>query len=798
MPSRTWTTNDNNQADVDIALDRDADRGERRFPSLSHWGAFEAVVSEGRLIRCDPFKKDPAPSRMLKAMAEQVYSPLRVKRPAVRRGWLAAREGSDRSARGKEGYVEVSWDTALDLVAGELQRVRAQYGSQSLFGGSYGWSSAGRLHHARTLTHRFLYSGGGCIEQQGNYSWGAAQFLLPHVIGTYAPVSGRVTDWNSIIANTRLIIAFGGLALKNGDITSGGAGEHSMGKWLAEASGVGIKFVSVSPVRADTPESIHAEWIGVRPNTDTALMLGMAHTLLREGLHDVAFLAKYCEGFDVFAQYLLGKPDGVVKCAAWAETVTGVSHEVIADLARRAASSRSLITVAWSLQRGHHGEQPYWTAVTLAAMLGQIGLPGGGFAFGHGSMNGVGNPRGNFPGPEMSAGKNPLGRGIPVARLTDMLLSPGEDYAFNGKTLTYPDIRMVYWAGGNPFHHHQDLNRLMRAWEKPETIVVHESWWTPTARRADIVLPATTTLERNDIGGSSRDRFILAMHRAIAPVGEARNDFEIYRDLAARAGHEEAFSDGLDESAWLRRIYQGIVDKSAHQGLTLPGFDEFWQTGHIEFPAPAEHFVLFDAFRRDPVAHPLKTPSGKIEVFSETIAGFGYDDCPPHASWLPPKEWLGAQEAVLAPLHLITNQPGDKLHSQMDAGSVSLADKINGRAPIFLHPEDASARGIHDGDIVRVFNERGACLAGAVVTAGLVKQVVVMPTGAWFDPQSPALERHGNPNVLTMDTGTSQLAQAPSALSALVEVALWHDPVPEMMAHHQPEINVIAREGLVQ
>ncbi|MBK3843201.1 molybdopterin guanine dinucleotide-containing S/N-oxide reductase [Paraburkholderia aspalathi] len=762
--------------------------GETRVPSLSHWGAFEAVVENGRLIRCEPFRKDPAPSRLLNSMVEQVYSPLRVLRPAVRRGWLAQREGSDRTARGVDGYVEVSWDAALQLVADELQRVRTQYGTESLFGGSYGWSSAGRLHHARTLTHRFLYSGGGCVDQQGNYSWGAAQFLLPHVIGTYAPVSGRVTDWNNIIGHTRLIIAFGGLALKNGEITSGGAGEHSMGKWLNEAVQAGVEFVSVSPTRADTPDTINAEWIGVRPNTDTAMMLAMAHTLLVEGLHDAAFLARYCEGFDAFADYLLGKPDGVVKSSRWAEALTGVSHDVISGLARRVAATRSMITVAWSLQRGHHGEQPYWMAVTLAAMLGQIGLPGGGFAFGHGSMNGVGNPRGNFPGPEMSPGKNPLGRGIPVARLTDMLLSPGASYEFNGRTQTYPDIQMVYWAGGNPFHHHQDLNRLMRAWAKPQTIVVHDSWWTPTARRADIVLPATTTLERNDIGGSSRDRFVLAMHQAIPPVGFARNDFDIYSELAARAEHEAVFSDGLDEQGWLRRIYQGIATGCAKQGMTVPDFDAFWQTGHLEYPAPKEDFVLFEGFRRDPDAYPLNTPSGKIEIFSRTIAGFGYDDCPPHPAWLPPHEWLGATESAQWPLHLVTNQPADKLHSQMDAGKVSLADKVSGRAPVRINPEDAAARGIRNGDIVRVYNTRGACLAGAIVDPGLMANVVVMPTGAWFDPQGPSLERHGNPNVLTLDIGTSRLAQAPSALSALVDVALWAGPAPDMKAHQRPEI----------
>ena len=145
---------------------------------------------------------------------------------------------------------------------------------------------------------------------------------------------------------------------------------------------------------------------------------------------------------------------------------------------------------------------------------------------------------------------NPARSMIPVARIADMLLAPGESYAFNGRRYAYPDVRLVYWAGGNPFHHHQDLNRLRRAWQKPQTVIVHDSWWTATARHADIVLPATTPLERNDVGGSSRDSFVLAMHRAIDPVGGAKNDFDIFGALGPPPRlreriHRGARRDGL-------------------------------------------------------------------------------------------------------------------------------------------------------------------------------------------------------------------------------------------------------------
>lgn len=735
-----------------------------RHPSLAHWGAFSAVVEAGRVVDCEPFGADPSPSPMLGSIAEMLHSPLRIARPAIRKGWLAG----NRDREGDE-YIEVSWDVALDIVSGELARVREQSGPAGIFGGSYGWSSAGRVHHARSLIRRFLFQGGGCVDQVGNYSWGAAQFLLPHVIGTTSPVSGDVTDWESVLANTRIILAFGGMPLKNSQVTSGGAGLHNLPGWLARAKAANIELVVISPTRADIPEGSDAEWIPIRPNTDTALMLGMAHTLLAEGLHDTTFLDRYCEGFAPWAAYLVGETDGQPKTAQWAASITGIPAARIQALARRVARQCSLLTAAWSLQRAQHGEQPYWALIGLAALIGQIGLPGGGFAFGHASLNSIGQPRRQVPGPEVPVPRNPAQLAIPVARIADMLLSPGAAYAFNGAQYTYPDIKLIYWAGGNPFHHHQDQNRLRQAWRKPETVIVHESWWTPLARRADIVLPATTSLERCDVGGSARDPYVFAMHRAVAPQGEARNDFDIFAELARRAGYHEAFTAGRDEMDWCRHVYEGMRSGCAERGVALPAFDEFWAHGHAELPPPDTQYVLFEAFRRDPQAHPLRTPSGKIELMSKVVSSFGYDDCPGHPAWLAPSEWLGAALAGQWPLHLLTNQPRHRLHSQLDPAALSRKAKVNGCEPVAIHPDDAAQRNIRDGDVVRVFNARGACLAGATLDAGLMPGVVVMATGAWSDPDGD-LDRHGNPNTLTADIGTSQLAQGPSAQTALVQV----------------------------
>jgi biotin/methionine sulfoxide reductase len=749
----------------------------RRFPQLAHWGAYTAVVEDGRLIRCEPHAADSDPSPMLDSIIPLVYSDKRIRKPAVRRSWLQKREHSNRALRGKEDFVEVDWDVALDLVAEENRRVRDKYGAAGIFTGSYGWSSAGRLHHARSLVRRFYFTGGGGVDQEGNYSWGTAQFFLPYIIGTFTPLTGRVTTWPSVVDNAEILLAFGGLALKNAQVASGGAVAHTLKPALEQLAKKGTPIVNISPMRDDCPEFANAEWIPIRPNTDAALMMALAFEIQRVGAQDDAFLASHCVGYPQLAAYLQGKTDGVEKTPEWASQITGIPAARIAQLAQQLIGVRSFITCAYSVQRAHRGEQPYWMMIALSAMLGQVGLPGGGFSFGHGSMNGVGNPRFDTPGPAVSTGPNPSGLSIPVARISDMLINPGQPYEFQGKTSHYPDIHLVHWAGGNPFHHHQQLNRLVEGWQRPDTIIVQDNVWTAAARMADIVLPATTSLERNDIGGSSRDRYVLAMHQAIAPRHQARNDIDIFADLAERLGYREQFTLGRDENAWLKQIYQQCGVAQQGTGAEWPDFDTFWQRGSVELPMPEQDYVFFEEFRKSPRANPLATQSGKIELFSEKIAGYGYDDFAGHPEWQPPVEWLGAETAKTWPLHLISIQPKDRLHSQMDHSPLAQSNKTAGKETLLMHPADAAARKLESGNQVKISNARGSCLAGVELNDGIVRGVVLMATGAWFDPGFGGpwqeTEQAGNPNVLTLDIGTSRLTQGPNAMSCLVEVARY-------------------------
>jgi biotin/methionine sulfoxide reductase len=521
-------------------------------------------------------------------------------------------------------------------------------------------------------------------------------------------------------------------------------------------------------------------------------MLGLAHTLAAEGRRDKEFLDTCTAGYDTFERYLFGEDDGVPKDAEWAGSVCGVEPEAVRDLARRMASARTLVTVTWSLQRTRYGEQPVWAALALAAMLGQIGLPGGGFGHGYGSMGDIGSHGPLVKLPTLRQGRNPVRTFIPVARIADMLLNPGGRYDYDGQRLTYPDIRLVYWAGGNPFHHHQDLGRLRTAFGRPDTIVVHEPHWTAAARHADIVLPTTTSLEREDIGSGRRDTHLIAMHQAADPVGEARDDHEILAGLAARLGFGQAFTEGRDARQWLEHLYgdwrEGILSK----GHDVPEFAEFWEAGEYRLSAGPEHFTLFEDFRADPVRSPLYTPTGRIEITSETIAGFGYPDCPGHPVWLEPDEWLGAPLARRFPLHLIANQPSTRLHSQFDVGATSQRGKVAGREAIQMHPQDAADRGIAAGEVVKVYNDRGACLAGAVLTTAIRPGVVRLPTGAWFDPVPgigpPPLCAHGNPNVLTADVPSSRLSQGCAGQHALVQIERWIGEPPPVTVGSPPPL----------
>jgi len=759
----------------------------------SHWGAYEVVRRDERPVGLAAFRDDPAPSPIGPAMWDAYRSPLRVLRPAVRRGFLDRAPGDPRrgEGRGLDRFVQLPWDEALDLVAQTLRSTIAEHGNEAVFGGSYGWSSAGRFHHAQSQIHRFLNALGGYVRHNDSYSLGAGRVLLPHVAAPMEHFLRNQHDWVTLAAHTRLFVSFGGVPVKNAQVGQGGASFHRVADGLAALARAGCRFVNFSPVRSDlsVPDAA-LEWIPIRPGTDTAVMLALACETVRAQRHDAAFLARWCTGFERWRDYLLGRVDGVVRDAEWAAPIADVPAARLRELAAEMAAVRSLVNVAWSLQRADHGEQPFWAAIGLGCVLGQVGLPGGGFALSYGPTSNLGSPHRLLPGPTLPQGRNPVQAFIPVARITDMLERPGQTFRYDGGTHRYPDVRLIYWAGGNPFHHHQDLHRLARAWRRPRAVIVHEQFWNAHARMADVVLPATCTLERDDIGHATRDGLLVAMRRVLAPPGEARDDYAIFAALAARLGAAETFTEGRDARGWIERLYEDAVRQMGGAGVELPPFEQFWAGGGVRLPDDGRPVIAFGEFRTDPHAHPLSTPSGRFELHSEVIERFALPDCPGHPTWFEPAEWLGAPLAERFPLHLLSDQPHTKLHSQLDHSAVSLANKVAGREPVHLHPQDAAERGIADGDLVRVFNDRGACLAGARLDDGLRRGVVRLATGAWWDPERPGdptgLDRHGNPNTLTRDAGASSLSQGCSAQTCLVQIERFVGAPPPLCAFEPP------------
>ncbi len=751
--------------------------------TVTHWGPF-LIKSDGeRITEVNDHPSDPDPSPIgqgLKAATE-----LRVAKPAIRKSWLEGGPGSATELRGKEPFIEVEWDEALDLVAAELARVKKDHGNQAIYGGSYGWGSAGRFHQPSNQIYRFLRQFGGYTDGRGTYSSSAVDMIMPYILGmSYNSAVGKQTSWSVIAEHTELFVSFGSLRLSNAQVTFGGSGPHHTKEWLEKCGHV--RFVNIGPLKDDEASFVDGRWVPIRPSTDTALMAALIHTLVEDGTADEAFLQRYCHGWDRLKAYLLGESDGVVKDAEWAHNITAVEPETIRALAAEMATSRTMISVSLSIQRTDHGEQPNWMAVALAAALGGIGLPGQGIALGFGANGntGGGQIRKRIPGMSvpMLPAEMPV---ISVSRITELLERAPGPHDFNGAARELPDIRLIYWAGGNPFHHHQDLNRLNLAWQKPETIVVHEPFWNPMSKRADIVLPATTPLERNDLGGA--ETLLIAMHAAIPKQGEAKDDFDIFAGLSDRLGFGEKHHEGRSSDEWVRGLYDRFADANDY----APTFDEFWSEGLVKHedmaPMGMREQVFLADFRADPEGKPLGTPSGKIELYSEVIAAFEYDDCPPHPTWLEPYERLGTAAAERHPLHLVSNQPRTRLHSQYDHAEVSLATKVADREPARLHPDEAASRGISDGDVIRVFNDRGACLAGVIISEAVSPGILQLATGAWYDPDENGMCKHGNPNVLTRDKGTSKLAQGPSAHTCLVEVERFAGEPPPVTAFDLPE-----------
>ncbi|EGQ7961403.1 trimethylamine-N-oxide reductase TorA [Vibrio parahaemolyticus] len=772
----------------------------------SHWGAFRAHIYAGKVQEIKPLELDKSPTEMLNGIKGIIYSPSRVRYPMVRLDWLKKHKYSA-DTRGNNRFIRVTWDEALDLFYRELERVQKEYGPWALHAGQTGWNQTGSFNNCTAHMQRAVGMHGNFITKVGDYSTGAGQTIMPYVLGS-TEVYAQGTSWSEILENSDNIILWANDPVKNLQV-GWNCETHESFKYLAElkekvAKGE-INVLSVDPVKNKTQRYLENDHLYINPMTDVAFMLAVAHVLYNENLYDKKFIDTYCLGFEEFIQYVQGKTkDKVEKTPEWAAAICGVKADKIREFARMLVSGRTQILMGWCIQRQEHGEQPYWAAAVVAAMVGQIGLPGGGISYGH-HYSSIGVPSTGFAGPggfprNLDQGMKPkwdnndfngYSRTIPVARWIDCLLEPGKEINYNGGKVKLPDFKMMVISGCNPWHHHQDRNRMKKAFRKLQTVVTIEFAWTATCRFSDIVLPACTQWERNDIDvyGSYSNKGLIAMHRLVDPLFQSKPDFQIMSELTQRFGRREEYTRGMSEMEWIESLYNDC--KKANEGkFEMPEFNEFWEKSVLDF-GEGKPWVRHADFRKDPELNPLGTPSGFIEITSRKIGRYGYEHCQEHPMWFEKSERShGGPGSDKYPFWLQSCHPDKRLHSQMcESEEFRATYAVQGREPVYINPIDAKAKGIKDGDLVRVFNGRGQLLAGAVLTDSYPRGVIRIEEGAWYGPlneKEGAICTYGDPNTLTQDIGSSELAQATSANTCIVDFEKFTGKVPPVTSFGGP------------
>jgi anaerobic dimethyl sulfoxide reductase subunit A len=713
-----------------------------------------AHVQNGRIIHLDT---DDRPDSLAapqlracprgRAYLRRQYHPDRLQYPLKRAG-----------ERGEGKFVRCTWDEALETVADQLQRVRVKYGNEALFV-PYGTGSYNQLngsHTARRLMNLF----GGCLGIYNSYSWGAINIATPTVYGTLVTGNQR-QDW----LNSRYILMWGWNPAEMRDGTNSDY-------FVKLARENGAKVVCIDPRHSLSAAALADEWIPIRPGTDAAMMSAMAYVMLTENLYDAGFVHTHCIGWDrtqmpagaenaeSYSDYLLGNRDGLPKTPEWAEAITAVPAGTITRIAREYATIKpGVLYQGYGMQRRAYGEQVVRAGCVLAAITGNVGIPGG-WASGLGAQAPDGGPFWTlFP-----VGQNPIQASIPVFLWSEAVLRGHEMTAAEGvigaECLT-SDIKLIYGVATNCLiNQHADVNRsaaLLRDESKVEFIVIQDNFLTSTAKFADMVLPACTQFETWGVedGWKYGDEVIL-QPKLVEPLGESKSDYRICADLANHLGLGQAYTEGRDEKDWV----EWCLDRYRELRFPdLPNLETFVEQNLGAYSKPvAQPAIALADFRRDPEKHPLKTPSGKIEIFSKTLYEMGrLDDIPAVPKYIPewenpiPEEASGttASDRIPTkkyPLQAIGHHSLARVHSTHD-NNEWLQEAFPQR--IFINPLDAAARGIEDGDLVRVWNERGELVIHARLTTRILPGVVDIPQGAWWNPDAKGVDHGGCINVLT-------------------------------------------------
>ncbi len=768
----------------------------------------------------------------------RIYSDDRIKYPLKRVDFNP--EGNRHpETRGKSRYERIGWDEALDIVAGEMKRTRTTYGPAAIGAVCSAHHNWGNVGYYFSTFLRFFFLLGHTFAYIAPVSWEGWIYGAVHTYGYWWKL-GR-PEHNDLLEdalkNTELIVQWS----NDPDSTRSTYGGQTSALWRLWLRELGKKHIFIDPYCNYTAAILADKWIPIRPDTGAALAMAIAHVWMDENTYDHDYVATHTYGFEQFKRHIMGDDDGVPKTPEWAEEITSVQARVTRALAREWASKRTMLGcgtagVFGGPCRAAYGHEWARLMVLLVAMQG-MGKPGVNiWATTTGAPVDVSF---DFPGYSL-LGINPLSKsGLPRNPVTqvvyqtlvpDAILNPPLHWRSEGimsadsmeaqfTRHTYPEpgsseIKMLYRYGGSHISTGVDSNKWVRLYQSPklEFVVNQNVFMDPETNFADIVLPACTNLERNDISewancdGYHRfvnqsgvsHRLLIYQQKAIEPLYESRSDYEIFSDLAERMGIKEEFTEGNSAEDWIKKMFD------ASSMPKYISFEEFKKKGYFVVPFPKDYKPApamrwfyegraCDTDDQNPKRNTdkdkeLATYSGKIEFVSQSLMAHEPDDeeRPPMPRYIPSWEGHTSELAKKYPLQLITPHVRYSWHSQYDTHTPWLGDIPGHRVfkdgyywhTTRIHPLDAEARGIRNGDIIKLYNDRGAVLGIADVTERVMPGVIHSYTASSkYDPIQPGIpgsvDRGGCVNLLTPSRTMSKNTPGTAFNSCLIEVSKW-------------------------
>ena len=703
-----------------------------------------------------------------RSMRQRVYNPDRLMYPMKRVG-----------KRGEGKFQRITWDEALDAIASNLKRIVEQYGNESVYlqyaTGTLGGTLARSWPQNASLVTRLMNCYGGYLNHYNTYSTAQITTGLSFTYGS------SVGNSPSDIANTKLLVMFGNNPAETR--MSGGGVVYYLAEARARSN---ARMIIIDPRYTDTAGGREDEWIPIRPGTDAALVAGLAHVLITENMVDQAFLDKYCIGYDEktlppgepsnghYKAYVLGDgPDGIAKTPQWASGITGIPVDRIIKLAREIGMAKPCYIVqGWGPQRHANGEMSARAVALLASLTGNVGISGGNSGGREGTYS--------LPFVRFPTLTNPVKDSISFFLWTDAIVRGPEMTAtkdgVRGTDRLKAPIKFLWnYAGNSTLNQHSDINKTLEILQdesKCEMIVVIDNHMTSSAMCADILLPDTVTAEQADFclaDSAGNMSFAIFAQQAVKPPMECKTLYQMMSELAARLGIEDKFTEGRTEEEWLRYLYA----QSREQDPQLPTYEEFREMGIYKRKDPNGHFIAHKAFRDDPQANPLGTPSGKIELYSPRLAEMAKtwelpegDVIHPLPVYVPTFEGWDSPLREKYPLQLTGFHFKARTHSTY--GNVELL-KAAARQEVWMNPIDAKPRGIKNGDMVRIFNDRGETQINVKVTPRIMPGVVALGEGAWYAPDGRKIDHAGSINVLTTHR-PSPLAKGNPQHTNLVEI----------------------------